>query len=995
MASDLASITSSEYQKSPGFREKILALKNRAPLAAGERTDPAFENSFGDQLSDLGGRRRWVLVGLALQKWHHDLRDRVDEVLRENEGEIYKGRSIRGTATLRHCWMLGLDKTCAQPTVVVSCSQSTILKRTYRVLSQHGVLKAAKFALKAIPFCDLRPRTDRRVSFLSGEDYTLDENGEIRRDDHGHPIHFRRLNPDSSQEHDTQPQSRTEIKEQNEGGEKYEKNAEEEIGLENDWMGVTRMGETMPVQQDIDTSEEDYVPLRFGAEEIFVPESGRPTTLGGFIMIDDVCFGLTTAHAFTEEDEGYHPRSISGSITELPLYDSDWAEGDTSDDNDESDGIDLQRERSHERRLQRRQKSRIVEDQTYYTTAWNSLHITAQSRLYSANGLDWALCELGDWGKYAINGVHLRPELRSAGMSEHLLFRNIKTTAPLGKILVATRRGAVPGVGTGSDCSIKLPRDNKYRHVWSVELEESLSSGDSGSWVVDATTGDVYGMIIAGSTGLHEEYVIPAADIAQDICQILRAETVRLPSFQDVLTAHTEEQSVRQNLVLNGDSSGWESDDSDDVLDGEALNKDEERFLLSEVLKHSSISIETLVKVIKDARVRPKWTKISLPKGRSMKMAQRAMDRLLSTRRLQETAAQGGKEFTGIEGPQESPRSTDHGSGSGESKVLRESIGSVEDITSLPTENPPALLDSNPNFRAGISRKAWRAKRQAERGPKHHRRKSSRKSGDSIELDPTLEAPGPLEPQSTSYQSKFEMDSEDEPDNEEPDIIVVRHKGSLYKLKFPAFSLAEGLTLVGHLRQQAATEFDVEDASRVTLVFRGRSLKSDAKTCHEEGLRMRSEVLCVVKRTPLEEIDFLTHKFRTELHPQGLEFISNTPTDAKKRDFEYRRSSETILTQILLKLDVIDTEGDFEARMKRKELVKEVQSFLNDLDKAAKRDVPSNWHADFIEPKKMPGIRRRSTNLPDRPAAMRSQSSKLGRSDSADDVFTETKADEG
>ena len=378
-----------------------------------------------------------------------------------------------------------------------------------------------------------------------------------------------------------------------------------------------------------------------------------------------------------------------------------------------------------------------------------------------------------------------------------------------------------------------------------------------------------------------------------------------------------------------------------------------------------------------------------------MKMAQRAMDRLLSTRRLRETVAHGEKEFTGIEAPEESRRSADLGLGSGELEVLQASIKSVEDITTLPIEKPPELLDSNPNFRAGISRKAWRAKRQAERGPKHHRRKSSRKSGDSIELDPTLQAPDPYEPQSTSYQSKFEIDSEDEPDNDEPDIIVVRHKGSLYKLKFPAFSLAEGLTLVGHLRQQAATEFDVEDASRVTLVFQGRTLRLDAKTCHEEGLKMRSEVLCVVKRTALEEIDFLTHKFRTELVPQGLDFISNTPADAKKRDLEYRRSSETILTQILLKSDALDTEGDFEARMRRKELVKEVQSFLSDLDRAANRDKPSDWHADFIDSKKTSGTRRTSTHLPSRPAAMRSQSSKLGRSDSADDTSTVTKADEG
>lgn len=579
MPSDLASITSSEYQKS-GFREKILALKHKAPIAAGERTDPAFENSFGDPLSDLGGRRRWVLVGLALQKWHQDLRDRVVEVLRENEGEIYKGRSIRGTATLRHCWMLGYDKTCAQPTVVISCNQSTVLKRTYRVISQHGVLKAAKFALKALPSCDLRLRMDPKVSFLSGEDYTLDENGDIRRDDHSHPIRVRGLVSEDQHEHGTQDQSRVEEKELDEGKGRHEKQAGEGKELEQN-------SKEMPVQHDMDTSDEDDVPLRFGAEEIFVPESGRPTTLGGFIMVDDVCFGLTTAHAFTEDDEGFGQRNISESMTEITLYDSDWANVDSSEDGDDHNALAPSQEPHQERQLQRKPKSTIVEDQTYYTTAWNSLHITATSRLSSAEGLDWALCELGDWGKYAINGVYLRPELRSAGMPEHLLFKNIKTTPPLGKILVATRRGAVPGTGTGSDCSIKLARDNRYRHVWSVELEESLSSGDSGSWVVDATTGDVYGMIVAGSSGLREEYVIPAMEIGQDICRVMRASTVRLPSFQDIMTAHTRGRSARPNFALKDDLMGWESDNSDEDYNEEAWDDDEEVRPLVDILPQS------------------------------------------------------------------------------------------------------------------------------------------------------------------------------------------------------------------------------------------------------------------------------------------------------------------------------------------------------------------------------------------------------------------------
>lgn len=378
-----------------------------------------------------------------------------------------------------------------------------------------------------------------------------------------------------------------------------------------------------------------------------------------------------------------------------------------------------------------------------------------------------------------------------------------------------------------------------------------------------------------------------------------------------------------------------------------------------------------------------------------MKTAQKVIDRLLSGRRLRRTTAEGDKEFARLEEQKEQRPSQDSVSESGKPVIIRENTEAVDDGFKLAVEDPPELLNSNPNFRAGISRRAWRAKRQAERGPKQHRRKSSRKSGDLPGVDDDLQEPGPLETESTIHQSKFEMDSEDEPGNDEPDIIVVRHKGSLYKLKFPAFSLAEGLTRVGHLRQQAATEFDVDDASRVTLVYQGKTLKTDSRTCHEEGLKMRSEVLCVVKRTPIEEIDFLSHKFRTELVPQGLEFMSNTPADVKKREIEHRRSSETILTQILMKVDAVEVEGDMTARMKRKELAKEVQVFLNDLDMVANRDPPSGWHADFIEQKGATGTRRTSTALPGRPTPPRLRSSKLGKNNSRDDVSLATDADEG
>lgn len=85
-------------------------------------------------------------------------------------------------------------------------------------------------------------------------------------------------------------------------------------------------------------------------------------------------------------------------------------------------------------------------------------------------------------------------------------------------------------------------------------------------------------------------------------------------------------------------------------------------------------------------------------------------------------------------------------------------------------------------------------------------------------------------------------------------------------------------------------------------------------------------------QTPLGKLDALASKFHTEYVPLCVKYMQNPPEEKAKRDFENKKLSETIMTQILLKLDGVEVEGDQDARMRRKELVKEVQGMLNKLD---------------------------------------------------------------
>jgi hypothetical protein len=87
--------------------------------------------------------------------------------------------------------------------------------------------------------------------------------------------------------------------------------------------------------------------------------------------------------------------------------------------------------------------------------------------------------------------------------------------------------------------------------------------------------------------------------------------------------------------------------------------------------------------------------------------------------------------------------------------------------------------------------------------------------------------------------------------------------------------------------------------------------------------------------TPIDKLSAL-HNTLMSFDKDVQSFLQHPPAEQSKREFEHKRLSETILTQVLLKLDAVETDGDADARTRRKELVKETQGILNKLDAAMK-----------------------------------------------------------
>ncbi|KAF8859609.1 hypothetical protein BDZ45DRAFT_353474 [Acephala macrosclerotiorum] len=275
--------------------------------------------------------------------------------------------------------------------------------------------------------------------------------------------------------------------------------------------------------------------------------TGKTASLGGVLVSNSRCFGLTVRHSFFEAGKTTSRDTIESPPTSCDnnhefAFDSDEeeevSEVDVSDDAITSQASvstapsisRISSTTSGSSESERGISSSIIEIDTTHggqspessPIPRSSAEPTEVSKPFATSteaGQDWALIELSETSVLeAKNAVLKDNSLNGLALPQRLASKPTKDTS-----IVAIKgcSGLSKGILSPSMTMMKLPHSRKFHEVWIVRLDGPLAQGDSGSWVIDGTTGDLYGHIVAGVPEAGLAYILPAYKTFQEIEEVL------------------------------------------------------------------------------------------------------------------------------------------------------------------------------------------------------------------------------------------------------------------------------------------------------------------------------------------------------------------------------------------------------------------------------------------------------------------------------------------
>ncbi|KAI1740904.1 hypothetical protein F4680DRAFT_465104 [Xylaria scruposa] len=277
------------------------------------------------------------------------------------------------------------------------------------------------------------------------------------------------------------------------------------------------------------------------------PHGSSMATLGGVIVVTkegrSVLHGLTAGHVLTRLVRN-PDRLLRSCLSAI------------EDDSDTPYNIDEPSDYSDDDR------SEVIlgahYDQTSRASPASGSHIGSitehsfQSKSSSTN-YDWALIELHPDQSFP-NLIHIshHSEFDKQVNSTPLAFKLLVSTSIQSQVnvVIPTSRGNQRGTLTSSTSSFLVAPGREFVETHDVVLDDgfSLQPGDSGSWVIHETTGEVYGHVVSIDM-FGEVYVMPFNHTLRDIEAHLDADHVGLPeNFETTLPRPIEVTSTASGI---------------------------------------------------------------------------------------------------------------------------------------------------------------------------------------------------------------------------------------------------------------------------------------------------------------------------------------------------------------------------------------------------------------------------------------------------------------